>query len=165
MLIWLSSIVKCPFKWGVLSLLRLITLFIIKGNYPCKSISKLSMQSLKGFPLSIPKACNAATPWEGILLILSTFFARVLCCGSLLNVGISIHSAIYQFRCGKSIYRGHGENYWTVTLSSIITLFKMHVALISILKVHDPTPSRDACSEALWFQSAGQIWPILYVQI
>ena len=41
----------------------------------------------------------------------------------------------------------------------------MHVALMSVLKVHDPTPSRDACSEALWFQSAGQIWPIMYVQI
>ncbi len=42
-----------------LSLLRLITLFIIKRNYTSKSISKLSMQSLKGFPSSIPKALNA----------------------------------------------------------------------------------------------------------
>ena len=75
-LIWLSSIVKVPFKRGVLSLLRLITLFIIKRNYPFKSISKLSIQSLKRFPWSIPIALNTETLWAGILLILSTFFAR-----------------------------------------------------------------------------------------
>ncbi len=74
MLTWLSSIVKVPFKWGVFSLICLITLFIIKGNYPFKSISKRSMQSLKDFPSSIPKVLDAATLWEGNLLIHSTFF-------------------------------------------------------------------------------------------
>ncbi len=72
MLTCLSSIVKVSFKWRVFSLLPLITLFIIKRSYPSKSISKLSMQSLKGFPWSIPKAYNAATPWSFQL-----FFVRV----------------------------------------------------------------------------------------
>ncbi len=80
-LIWLSSIVTVPLKWGVLSLLRLIiiTLFIIKGNYPSKSISKLSMQSLKGISQSNPKALTAAPLWQGILLILSTFSFQSAC--------------------------------------------------------------------------------------
>ncbi len=70
------------------TLLHLITLFIIKRNYPSKSISKLSMQSLKGFLSSIPKALNAATPWEGIILILSTFFfCQSVCWPNLLLQG------------------------------------------------------------------------------
>ena len=53
-------------------------------------------------------------------------------------IKLPIQSAIYRFRCRKSIYRSHGENYWSVTLSSIITSFKMHVALMSALTGHNP---------------------------
>ncbi len=41
-------------------------------QYPARS----AVQSLKGFYLLIPKALDAATPWEGVLLILWTFFCQ-----------------------------------------------------------------------------------------
>ena len=47
-------------------------------------------------------------------------------------------SAINQFRCRNSLFRNYRENYWIITSSSIINFFKMHVASMSFLKVHNP---------------------------